>query len=78
MEDETFRTNTQFVKYVDEEELKAAYEKEMKAKMAEVESKEEQETLVIEEDLLDQLTLLDEDDNENLQADTITNEEVDA
>ena len=32
MEDETFRTSTQFVKYADEEEIKAAYEKEKRAK----------------------------------------------
>ena len=37
MEDETFRTSTQFVKYADEEEIKAAYEKEKRAKQMEEE-----------------------------------------
>ena len=74
MEDETFRTNTQFVKYADEEELKAAYEKEMKAKKAAAESNEEEQTVEIEEDLLDQLTLFDDEESAEVQADAITTE----
>lgn len=35
MDDDAFRTNTKFVKYADEEEMKAAYEKEKRAKEAE-------------------------------------------
>jgi len=60
MEDATFKTSTRFVEYADEEELKAAYEKELKARMQAAENDEEQADAVdIEEaatDVLDSLT----------------------
>jgi hypothetical protein len=60
MEDATFKTNTRFVEYADEEELKAAYEKELKARMQAAENDEEQDDAVdVEEaaaDVLDSLT----------------------
>jgi len=60
MEDATFKTSTRFVEYADEEELKAAYEKELKARMQAAENDEEQADAVdVEEaaaDVLDSLT----------------------
>lgn len=60
MEDATFKTNTRFVEYADEAEIKAAYEKELKARMQAAENEEEPaDVLDVEEasvDVLDSLT----------------------
>lgn len=56
MDDDTFRTNTQFVKYADEEEMKAAYEKEKRAKQLEAEEGDIE--TVVDEDVVNVLEAL--------------------
>lgn len=67
MEDDMMRTNTRFVEYADEAELKAAYEKELKARMAAAELEVEVENDLDSEngnvDVLESLTRADDDEN---------------
>lgn len=78
MDDATFKTNTRFVDFADEAEIKAAYEKELKARMQAAENEEEPAEVVDAEevDVLDSLTMADEDADDEETAPQVEQEEA--